>query len=464
MRERTELGDKAQAALVGKLVDALDDLHRAVSSDPATTPVDALRHAINAVDQKVWKELQASGLERIDPVGSPFDPTTQEAVGVVAAAVTGPGADGRRHLPDRVPLQGRPGAARPGPGVLGAGERLVATGDYYQVLGVADNATQQEIKKAYRRLAKEHHPDANPNNAQVGRTLQADLRGARHALRSREAQAVRPDAPARRLRHARTPPRPAVPARERPAAPPYEEEVDLGDMGGLGGLGDIFSSIFGRGRREEQQGETIESMLEVPFRTAVLGGKIAVTMPVTDACPTCHGSGGAPGAKIETCDECNGRGTISFGQGGFAVNRPCPKCRGRGKIPSKPCPTCHGAGEVRTERTVTITVPPGTESGSRVRLKGQGQPGRGAAPAGDLIITFQVQPDHFFERDGDDLLVEIPINVAQAMLGTNVRVRTIDGKKVLLQDSRRAHSQAASSASRARAWSVTASVVTSWCR
>ncbi len=309
----------------------------------------------------------------------------------------------------------------------------MATGDYYQVLGVADTATQQEIKKAYRRLAKEHHPDANPNNPQSaerfkqiseahGTLSDPDKRKQYDQMRRLGAFDTR----ARRPGGTGSSARPA-------GGPSVEEEIDLGDMGGLGGLGDIFSSIFGRGRREEQQGETIESMLEVPFRTAVLGGKIGVTMPVTDACATCHGSGGAPGARIETCDECNGRGTISFGQGGFAVNRPCPKCRGRGKIPSKLCPTCHGAGEVRTERTVTITVPPGTETGSRVRLKGQGQPGRGGSPAGDLIISFQVQPDHFFERDGDDLLVEIPINVAQAMLGTNVRVRTIDGKKVLLR-------------------------------
>ncbi len=310
----------------------------------------------------------------------------------------------------------------------------MATGDYYQVLGVADNATQQEIKKAYRRLAKEHHPDANPNNPQSAERFKqiSEAHGTLSDPEKRKQydQMRRLGAFDTRARR----PSAAVRARVRPAARQYEEEVDLGDMGGLGGLGDIFSSIFGRGRREEQQGETIESMLEVPFRTAVLGGKIAVTMPVTDACPTCHGSGGAPGAKIETCDECNGRGTISFGQGGLRGEPSVSQVpRARERFPSKPCPTCHGAGEVRTERTVTITVPPGTETGSRVRLKGQGQPGRGASPAGDLIITFQVQPDHFFERDGDDLLVEIPINVAQAMLGTNVRVRTIDGKKVLLR-------------------------------
>ena len=308
----------------------------------------------------------------------------------------------------------------------------MATGDYYQVLGVSDSATQDEIKKAYRRLAKQYHPDANPDNPQAaerfkqiseahGTLSDPDKRKQYDQMRRLGAF----DARARRPSGAGAGPRGG------PSAP--DEEIDIGDLGGLGGLGDIFSSIFGRGRREEARGETFETSLEVPFRTAILGGKITVTLPVTDQCPTCHGSGGAPGATVSTCDECNGRGTVSFGQGGFAVNRPCPKCRGRGKIPSKPCPTCHGAGEVRTERAVSITVPPGTETGTRVRLKGQGQPGRSGAPAGDLIVNFVVQPDHFFQRDGDDLLVEIPINIAQAMLGTSVRVRTIDGKKVLLR-------------------------------
>jgi molecular chaperone DnaJ len=174
-------------------------------------------------------------------------------------------------------------------------------------------------------------------------------------------------------------------------------------------------------------------VVEVPFRVAMLGGKVPVTLPVTEACPTCAGSGGAPGATWSTCPECNGRGTISFGQGGFAVNRPCPQCRGRGKIPSQPCPTCRGAGEVRTERRVMITVPPATETGSRVRLRGQGQPAGPGSPPGDLIVTFQVQPDRFFRREGLDILCDVPINVAQATLGTRLRVRTLDGKKVMLR-------------------------------
>ncbi|HZE75779.1 MAG TPA: DnaJ C-terminal domain-containing protein, partial [Gemmatimonadales bacterium] len=125
--------------------------------------------------------------------------------------------------------------------------------------------------------------------------------------------------------------------------------------------------------------------------------------------------------------------TISFGQGGFAVTRPCPQCRGRGKIPSEECPTCHGAGEVRNERRVAITVPPATESGTKVRLKGQGLPGRSGQPAGDLLVTFQVQPDRFFRREGLDVVCEVPINLAQAVLGTRLRVRTLDGKKVMLK-------------------------------
>ena len=206
------------------------------------------------------------------------------------------------------------------------------------------------------------------------------------------------------------------------------------DFGDLGGLGDIFSSIFGRGRREESgRGDTLEAVVEVPFRVAMLGGKVPVTLPITDTCPTCTGSGGAPGATWSTCPECKGRGTISFGQGNFAVNRPCPQCRGRGRIPSEKCSTCHGAGEIRAERRVTITVPPATEAGDRVMLRGQGEGnGQGSVP-GDLVVTFQVQPDRFFRREGLDIVADVPINLAQATLGTRLRVRTLDGKKVLLR-------------------------------
>ncbi len=210
-----------------------------------------------------------------------------------------------------------------------------------------------------------------------------------------------------------------------------EFDFDFSDLGGFG-LGDIFSSIFGRGRQGEAPA-TVETVLEIPFRVAALGGKVPVRLPLNETCRTCGGSGAQPGARITACPECHGRGTVTFGQGGFAVSRPCPRCRGRGKVPSTECSSCGGMGEVRTEKEVPITVPAATETGTKVRLKGQGEPSRPGGPPGDLIVTFQVQPDRFFRREGLDVICEVPINLAQAVLGTRLRVRTLDGKKVMLR-------------------------------
>jgi molecular chaperone DnaJ len=304
----------------------------------------------------------------------------------------------------------------------------VAAKDLYQVLGVPDSAGQDDIKKAYRRLAKQYHPDANPNNPSAAERFKEIS----------EAHAVLSDAAKRKQydQMRRLGAFDGMASRQR--AGTRASGMDTGaegfDFADFGGLGDIFSSIFGRGRREEPAAaEVVEAVVEVPFRVAMLGGKVPVTLPMTETCGTCGGSGAAASATWSTCPECNGRGTISFGQGGFAVNRPCPQCRGRGKIPSQPCPTCRGAGEVRTERRVVITVPPATETGSRVRLRGQGQPARPGGPPGDLLITFQVQPDRFFRREGLDILCDVTINLAQAVLGTRLRVRTLDGKKVVLR-------------------------------
>jgi molecular chaperone DnaJ len=309
----------------------------------------------------------------------------------------------------------------------------VPSKDFYQVLGVSDSASQAEIKKAYRRLAKQYHPDANPDNAAAAERFKEIS----------EAHSVLSDADKRKqydqMRRlgafdgsAARGPRAGAGARGGGARGP-DIDMEGMDFGDFGGLGDIFSSIFGRGRQEAPRAEVIETVVEVPFRVATLGGKVPVRLQVTETCPTCAGSGGAPGATWSTCPECNGRGTISFGQGGFAVNRPCPQCRGRGQIPSQPCPTCRGAGEIRTERDVVITVPPATETGTRVRIRGQGEPGRPGGPPGDLLVTFQVQPDRFFRREGLDIVCEVPLNLAQAALGTRLRVRTLDGKKVMLR-------------------------------
>jgi molecular chaperone DnaJ len=306
----------------------------------------------------------------------------------------------------------------------------VAAKDFYQVLGVSDAASQDEIKKAYRRLAKQYHPDANPNNSAAAERFKEISEA--HSVLS-DAEKRKQYDQMRRLGAFDGGPRRSS-GGPRPASAPGDVGAEGFDFGDFGGLGDIFSSIFGRGGRQaEPRGESLEAVVEVPFRVAALGGKITVTIPVTEPCPTCNGSGGAPGATWSTCPECNGRGTISFGQGGFAVNRPCPQCRGRGKIPSQPCPTCRGAGDVRTERRVAITVPPATETGSRIRLRGQGESSQPGGTPGDLIITFQVQPDRFFRREGLDIICEVPLNVAQATLGTRLRVRTLDGKKVMLR-------------------------------
>ncbi len=296
--------------------------------------------------------------------------------------------------------------------------------DYYRILGVAESATTDEIKKAYRRLAKQHHPDRNPNNAQAADRFKE----------INEAHDVLSDAAKRKQydqmrRYGAFTPSGSRPPGTPPGGAP-SGDFDFSDVGSFGGLGDLFSSIFGRrgGGRDAESDDTIETTVSIPFRTAVLGGKVPVTLPMEEVCPTCSGKGAAPGATIQTCTECRGRGTISFGQGGFAVNRPCPVCRGKGKVPSERCPTCQGSGEVRVDKRVAITVTPGTDDGARVRLKGQGAKGRG-----DLLVTFQVEPDAFFRREGNDLVCVVPINVAQAMLGSRVKVRTIDGKKVVLR-------------------------------
>jgi molecular chaperone DnaJ len=306
----------------------------------------------------------------------------------------------------------------------------VAAKDFYQVLGVTDSASQGDIKKAYRRLAKQYHPDANPGNTAAAERFK-EISEAHSVLSDPEKRKQYDQM--RRLGAFEGGPRRSRPGAQAGGAPGdvSSEGFDFGDFGGLG---DIFSSIFGRGGRQaEPSGQTVETVVEVPFQVAALGGKITVTIPVTEPCPTCSGSGGAPGATWSTCPECNGRGTISFGQGGFAVNRPCPQCRGRGRIPSQPCPTCRGAGDVRNERRVAITVPPATETGSRIRLRGQGESSRPGGTPGDLLITFQVQPDRFFRREGLDILCEVPLNLAQATLGTRLRVRTLDGKRVMLR-------------------------------
>lgn len=306
---------------------------------------------------------------------------------------------------------------------------MAAATDYYQVLGVSEKAGPDEIKKAYRRLAKKYHPDANPDNPSAAERFKA-ISEAHTVLSDKEKRKqydlMRKYGAFTGRGPARSPGGTGGPGQGR------GEEFDFTrGFEGFGGLGDLFSSIFGRGRRE-QESEPLEVTAEVPFKTAALGGKVPVTVRVTEACPTCGGSGAAPGAKVSTCSECRGKGQVTFGQGAFSVTRPCPACRGRGRVASEPCGRCGSQGEITVNRRIMVSVPAGTESGQRVRIKGEGQ--RGAAGAvGDILVTFTVKPDRFLRREGLDLHCRVPINLAQAILGTRIRVRTITGKRVVLK-------------------------------
>ncbi len=320
---------------------------------------------------------------------------------------------------------------------------MAQTKDFYSVLGVSSTASQDEIKKAYRKLAKKHHPDANANDTKAAERFK-EISEANNVLSDPEKRKQYDEM--RRLGafdggfggfgggRSR-----ASGAGARGGGAQNINFQDF-DIGGLGGLGDLFSSMFGGGEarqgakpRGPEKGQTVEATLEIPFRTAARGGKVPIELEVSEECPTCHGTGAAPGAHLKICPNCDGRGVVSFGQGGFAVNRPCPVCLGRGQVPTEPCPTCHGNGELRVKRKVLINVPSGVDTGSKIRLKGQGGKGNANGPPGDLVITFNVKPDKFYKRDGLDVIATVPLNIAQATLGTKISVRTLDGRKVAIK-------------------------------
>ncbi len=323
-----------------------------------------------------------------------------------------------------------------------------ANKDFYQLLGVGEKASPDEIKKAYRKLAKQYHPDANPD----------DKRAHERFKEIGEAYSVLSDTEKRkqydqmrkfgsfgfgRGRAGGPSPRPG--STRPPPGGPGPQDFSFDDLGGgFGNISDLFTSLFDRGRTDKQpgpgagrrgpaKGQDVEYVVEIPFETAALGGKVSVAVAITEECTTCGGSGAKPGSSLRTCAECSGTGNVSFGQGGFAVKRPCPACFGRGQIPEDPCVSCEGRGTVRQQRKIAINVPAATDTGSKVRLTGQGERGRQGGRPGDLIITFKVKPHRFFRREGLDIHVTVPINIVQATLGSKIRVKTVSGKKVVLR-------------------------------
>jgi molecular chaperone DnaJ len=318
-----------------------------------------------------------------------------------------------------------------------------AAKDYYKTLGVAETATSAEIKKAYRRLAKQYHPDANANDP--GAADRFKEVGEAYSVLSDDAKRKQYDTVRRNPFAGYGGPRPGGAGGYGGAGGPggAGSTFSFEDLGDLGGFSDIFSSIFDRGGKRRQQqrggstrverGRDVEYVVEIAFTVAARGGRIQIAVPMTDDCAVCNATGAAPGAKVQACGECGGSGSVQFGQGGFAVSRPCPACLGRGQVPSARCSACNGTGQVRDQRQIVINVPAGVDTGSKLRLSGQGEKGTAGAPPGDLLVTFKLLPHRFFRRDGLDIHCTVPVNMAQAVLGSKIRVRTVEDRKVALR-------------------------------
>lgn len=312
--------------------------------------------------------------------------------------------------------------------------------DYYDILGVNENASHEEIKRIYRSLAKKYHPDANKGDKNSEAKFK-EISEAYNVLRDpdkrkrydqmRKFGAFEGGAPGDFNFDFGQFWRPRATQQRKSGSFSFE------DLFGSGGLGDIFSDFFDFGdriRRERsgssQKGETLSYELTIPFDLAVKGGKQFIDIRLEEPCTSCNGTGAEKGTKPKPCPDCHGRGTISIAQGFFAVNRTCPRCFGRGAIIEKLCSTCKGTGEVKQMKKLAVTIAQGIDDGTKVRLKGQGATGIKGGPKGDIIVTLRVSPHKFFKRQGNDIYCEVPLDIIKAIQGAKIRVNTVYNKKV----------------------------------
>jgi molecular chaperone DnaJ len=292
--------------------------------------------------------------------------------------------------------------------------------DFYEVLGVPKNASDDEIKKAYRKLAMKYHPDRN----QGDKAKEAEVK----FKEVKEAYEMLSD------------------GQKRAAYDQYGHAGVDPNMRGPGGaegfagfgeaFGDIFGDIFGQARRgaggrQVYRGNDLSYALEITLEEAANGKDAQLRIPSWDECDTCHGTGAKPGTSAKTCTTCNGSGQVQMRQGFFSVQQTCPHCRGSGKIIPDPCNTCHGQGKIKSQKTLEVKIPAGIDDGMRIRSTGNGEPGTNGGPPGDLFIEIRIKKHDIFERDGDDLHCSVPISFTTAALGGEIRVPTLAGEAAI---------------------------------
>jgi molecular chaperone DnaJ len=285
----------------------------------------------------------------------------------------------------------------------------------YDTLGVAKNASQDEIKKAYRKLARKHHPDANPGDAGAEERFK-EIQHAYDVLSDAEKRKAYDRFGAQNGR-----------------AAPGGANVDFGNID-FGDLSDLFGGLFGGrapgGRPQQRQplkGNDVEAEVHLSFEDSLRGVEAKVPVELMTACSGCGGTGAQPGTAPVICPECNGRGVKVESQGLFALSQPCPRCRGNGTVIEQPCQKCKGSGRERRIKTYTVKIKPGVKDGTRIRVKGKGEPGEHGGPNGDLIVLTRVTASSTYERRGDDLVVQVPVSYATAALGGSVEVPTPEG-------------------------------------
>jgi molecular chaperone DnaJ len=292
----------------------------------------------------------------------------------------------------------------------------MAKRDFYEILGVAKGASEEEIKKSYRKLAMKYHPDRNPDNKEAEEKFK-EVKEAYEMLTNPEKREAYD-----RYGHAGVDP----------------------NMGGGGGgfgaggfgdaFGDIFGDIFGGGRGRSAggpqvyRGADLRYNLEITLEQAANGFDTTIRVPSWDKCDTCHGSGAKPGTQPVTCTTCAGHGQVRMQQGFFSIQQTCPKCHGSGKMIPEPCPSCSGAGRIKRNKTLEVKIPAGIDNGMRIRSTGNGEPGTNGGPSGDLYVEIHIKPHPVFQREGDDLHCEMPISFSKAALGGEIEVPTLTGK------------------------------------